>query len=195
MLNKLSNAVSTWLVNQKVIKTSEDDLYSYAFYSLIFGLAPVIIVIILGLLFNMLSEALIFIIPFMVIRKFSGGFHLKKPGICVVCSTLLLSFSLGVIKYVISFEQSAVLTTCVIISALIVFLFSPIDSEARKLSLKEKKFFGTTAKVLIIFFSVVYFTTLLLSPIQISSSIGVGIVLVATLQLPCLIKKDVANSI
>lgn len=191
MFNKLSKAVSMWLVTEKVIETNEDDLYAYAFYSLLFGLAPIFIVIILGLIFNMLSEALIFIIPFMLIRKFSGGFHLKKPCPCLICSTLLLSFSLGIIKYIIDYEKFTVLTACVSISALIVFIFSPIDSEARKLSQKEKVLFGRLSKLLTVLFVSIYFITLFCFPINICASFGIGIILVAFLQLPCLIKKFV----
>ena len=40
----------------------------------------------------MVVEGLLMILPFMLIRKFSGGFHLKSSTVCLVSSTLLLSF-------------------------------------------------------------------------------------------------------
>ena len=193
MYTKLSKAVGAWLAKENVIDVNESELYAYAFYSLLFGLTPIFISIILGIMFHMLKEALILIIPFMVMRKFSGGFHLKRPGTCLICSTLLLAFSLCVIKYISRFQQSSTLKSLVLISALIIFLLSPIDSEERKLSLSEKKTFGLISKVLIVLFIIIYFISFFYTPINISASIGMGIVLVAFLQLPCLIKMMSQN--
>ncbi len=191
MYKNFANAVGAWLSKENVVDVSERELYAYAFYSLLFGLTPIFISIILGVIFKMLVESLILIIPFMIIRKFSGGFHLKKPCPCLICSTLLLSFSLCLIKYIICLNQTSVISSNVLIAALIIFLLSPIDSEARRLSQKEKVLFRRISKLLTTLFVGIYFITLVYFPINISTSFGIGIILVAFLQLPCLIKKIV----
>lgn len=40
----------------------------------------------------MVVDGLLMILPFMLIREISGGFHLKSSTVCLVSSTLLLSF-------------------------------------------------------------------------------------------------------
>lgn len=40
------------------------------------------------------------ILPFMLLRKYSGGYHLKSSLVCFVSSNMLPSASLMLIKYV-----------------------------------------------------------------------------------------------
>ena len=192
MSSKVSRKICCWLSNNKTIEISDYDLYVYAINSLLFGLAPIFIALILGVLSNSTKEAIIMIIPFMLIRKFSGGYHLKRPGTCLIISTMLVAIALWLINFITASDSGSVLTIFVIISCLITFMFSPIDSESRPLNKSEKIFFGKIAKFLTLIFFIIYVLLCLFAATNISSSIGVGIVLVAFLQLPCIIKKDIS---
>ena len=91
MITKMSSAIAKWLLHAGAISESDRELYEYAAYSFLFSLLPLCLIVILGCITGMVIEGLLMILPFMLIRKFSGGFHLKSPGICLVSSTLLLS--------------------------------------------------------------------------------------------------------
>lgn len=89
----------------------------------------------------MVVDGLLMILPFMLIRKISGGFHLKSSTVCLVSSTLLLSFFLFLIKVVTTKVRVIIFTCFVIASSIQIFLCSPIDNEARKLNEKERRAF------------------------------------------------------
>lgn len=98
MIRFVSSALTAWLVREKAILTEDTQLYAYAVYSLIWGLLPIIISLLLGMLFGLVIESLVLVLPFILLRKFSGGFHLKSPALCLLCSTALLSGALMAIK-------------------------------------------------------------------------------------------------
>lgn len=92
----------------------------------------------------------------MLIRKFSGGFHLNSSAVCFVSSTALLSLFIFIVKFVTISAQIPLFTGGVVLAAIQIFLCSPIDNEARKLSEKETVTFRTVARVMVIVFLAVY---------------------------------------
>lgn len=78
MIRFVSSALTAWLVREKAILTKDTQLYAYAVYSLIWGLLPVIISLLLGVLFGLVIESLVLVLTFILLRKFSGGFHLSR---------------------------------------------------------------------------------------------------------------------
>lgn len=185
MITKMSSAIVKWLLHAGAISESDKELYEYAAYSFLFSLLPLCLVVILGCITGMVIEGLLMILPFMLIRKFSGGFHLKSPGICLLSSTLLLSAFLFIIRLVIDKHQSVLFTCFVGASTLQIFLCSPIDNDVRKLNEKERLVFQKIARNMSTMFLVVYILLLLLGLLRLSVPVGAGILLTALLQVPC----------
>ena len=67
--------IRTWLFRHNAIKAEVRVLYEYAIYSLIITVSPLFLVILISGIMGKLCEGIVIIIPFMVLRKFSGGFH------------------------------------------------------------------------------------------------------------------------
>lgn len=181
----MSSAIVKWLLHAGAISDNDRELYEYAAYSFLFSLLPLCLVVLLGCITGMIIEVLFMILPFMLIRKFSGGFHLKSPGICLVSSTLLLSAFLLLIRLVVDKQPMIFFTFLVAASALQIFLCSPIDNDARKLNEKERLVFKKIARIMSAMFLVVYLLLLLLGLLRFSVPVGAGILLTALLQVPC----------
>lgn len=69
--------ITDWLIRRNVIQAEDRDLYDYACSSLVFLLAPFVIALVVGMVFRMVAEALLMAVPYVVLRSFCGGFHLK----------------------------------------------------------------------------------------------------------------------
>lgn len=189
VIKELSAGVAEWLEKEEVVLSSEQALYSYAVYSLLFGLLPIFLAFVLGYLFRMFRESLLMILPFMLIRKFSGGYHLNDSKKCVTCSILLLSLALWVVKIFFVSQSTALLSSLVSLSSLSLWILSPIDNNSRKLTADERYIFRKITRVLSVIGLTAYQILHATAPKTYYVSIGVGIVLVAILQLPCLLKK------
>ena len=189
MIAKIAAAVSEWLVAQGAVTDKDKKLFAYAVYSFLFGMMPIFIIVILGLFFNMVLEGLLLITPFMLLRKFSGGYHLKSSIVCTITSTSLLLISLLAVRIASSHNASNILSIMVALSTITLFLLSPIDSDARRLSVKERKVFRLIARIFTCIFLLFYFLLLLFGQIDIATPIGIGMIIPATLQLPCLVQR------
>lgn len=189
MISQIASAISDWLVTQGAVTAKDKNLFAYAAYSLLFGIMPIIIIVVLGLIFDMLIEGILLITPFMLIRKFSGGYHLESPLACVVTSTSLLTLALLSVQLVRSNLALVILGILVILATMSLVLFSPIDSESRKLTAKETIVFRLIARVLAVLFAIVYLLLALYSHVNIAAPIGVGIIIPAALQFPCMNPK------
>lgn len=190
MIHIVSDAIAKWLEMEGAVSSEDRTLYAYAAYSFLFGTLPIGIVMLLGSCFGMLQEGIVLIIPFMMLRKFCGGFHLKSSGICFVATISVLTFSLGLVMHTVHAEQMGVLTVLVCLSVLSLCIFSPIENQARKLSEKERIVFRTVARVLSLISLAIYFYLSFHVSIRYSAAFGVGILLVGVLQVPCILRES-----
>ena len=58
------------------ISDDDKDIYLYALNCVLLNVAPIIIVIVIGIFTGNVVEGLVMIAPFIFIRKYSGGFHM-----------------------------------------------------------------------------------------------------------------------
>lgn len=193
MIRVISEVIAKWLELEGVVVSEERTLYSYAAYSFLFGILPIGMVMLLGMCFGMLREGITLIIPFMMLRKFSGGFHLESSSCCFVATVGVLSVSLRLVAYIVRTEQIRVLSYLVCLSVLSLCIFSPVENQARKISPKERIVFRTVARILSLIYLVVYTCLSLHASIHCTSAFGVGILLVAIMQYPCILGKIVIH--
>lgn len=189
MIKEFSYRIAKWMEREGAISDKDNDLFAYAVYSLLFGLLPIFIVMILGLAFGMLREGLLMISPFMLIRKFSGGYHLESPKVCVIVSIALLTLAMALLKVVAQGGYMSFLTVMVSLSVICLCVFSPVENSARMLTNTEKRFFRKTACVLAIISLLVYLVLCETTYVQCAAAFGIGILLVACLQFPSGIKS------
>lgn len=193
MIRFVSSALTAWLVREKAILSEDTQLYAYAAYSLIWGLLPVIISLLLGVLFGLVIESLVLVLPFILLRKFSGGFHLKSPALCLLCSTTLLSGALLAIKELLNIPDPTLLTPFVLLAVLSLWVHSPISSVWKKLSCKEIRIFRTVARSIAFLCLTGHLLMAFTQQFTISIPLGVGTILTALLQMPCILKHQMQH--
>lgn len=189
MIRVISEAIAKWLELEGVVSSEERTLYSYAAYSFLFGILPIGMVMLLGMCFGMLQEGIALIIPFMMLRKFSGGFHLESSRRCFAATVGVLTFSLRLVAYIVRTEQMGVLSYLVCLSVLSLCILSPVENQARKISQKERIVFRTVVQVLSLISLVIYVCLSFHASIHCASAFGVGILLAAVMQYPCALWK------
>lgn len=190
MIHIVSEGISRWLEKEGAISSERHALFAYATYSLIFGMLPVLIISFWGIVFGMLQEGLLLILPFMAIRKFSGGLHMKSAKHCIFFSTILLLAALGMIRLIICANQCTMFTVLVVISVLCICSFSPLDNKTRRLTPIEKKTFRIIARLISVIAMLLYLILQATELVSIAVPIGVGILITALLQLPCIIARN-----
>ena len=151
MTEKCANSLAGWLINCDAITEGDRELYAYAIHSLLLSFAPLLLALGLGIWMGCIRQSLGVTFPFMVIRKFSGGYHTRHPWTCLLGSFLLLYLC---ISLSLRLSHGQTLAFIAVGASASLILFSPIDNENRKLSLQERRCYRKiTASLVIIFLS------------------------------------------
>lgn len=183
-MERLACKLITWMIDMQAITEEDRELYEYAAYSFFITMAPLMLVILFGSFMGFLVESILFIIPFMAIRKFSGGYHMKSPITCFVISCFLLLFCI-ILSYNLIYDRKVIIV--LLISSISLMIFSPIDSENRRLDWQERKHYKKTVCVFTIVFVLLSFVFACMRQYTLAGCIAIGIVLTSGLQLPCII--------
>lgn len=185
-MEQLAGVITAWLIRHEAIKEGQRELYEYAVHSFFLGIAPLIYAVIIGGIAGELKVSVTLTIPFMMIRKFSGGFHAKKEWVCLVSSCLLLY---GCILAASHLRHTIVFSIFVLMGVICLMAFSPVDSENRRLEPDEKNLRKRDAAIISLIFYAVYLVLMLSGKERYAICIGVGILLTVGLQMPCVLQK------
>lgn len=190
MIEKCANIIADWMINCKVVEKTDKELYSYAAYSILLSLSPLALAIGFGICMGCVRRSVTVIMPFVIIRKFSGGYHTKHAWSCLIWSCLLLLLCIVMSFYIKCGWGTALITVGAAVSLV---CFSPIDNENRVLDQEEYSRYKRITAVLVIMF--LFMDTLLFAfrLYTYSICVSIGIVLSAGLQLPRIFKKLVKN--
>lgn len=190
MIRFISRAVAKWLLKHGAISVNEKELYEHGIYSFLFTLTPLFLVLMVSIPLNMAVEGVLLITPFILLRKFAGGFHFQTPLPCIIVSTVVLLGCLLEIRVILEYGNFIIHTLLVYASIVPICILSPIDSENRQLSAKEKSAFHRIAIVLATINAALYSLLLILRTVEIAIPLGTGMILTALLQLPCLFEHQ-----
>lgn len=158
-MKMIRNSIINWLIKNSAISEENRELYEYAVYSAELLVLTVIMAIVIGWMAGSIINGVMLIVPFMLLKKYSGGYHAKKLSICMIISTILLTImirqSICDIKPVYMY-----IVTCIAIIEL--WLVSPIQSDNKVLNEKETKHYKKIAAMQLAVYSIVIICTSLL---------------------------------
>lgn len=105
------------------------------------------------------------------------------------CYTEACLSALWCVKIFLSTRTVVLLPSLVSLAMLSLWILSPINNDARKLSERERHAFRRIARILSVIALATYLTMQITTLKSHSVPVGVGIVLVAVLQLPCIPRR------
>lgn len=190
MTEKCATIIADWLVRCSAAEDADRELYHYAVYSIFLTLAPLMLAIGFGICMGCVGQSVMIIIPFTIIRKFSGGYHANHSWTCFFWSCLLLFLCITMSFRVRCDWTLAIITAMAAVSLI---CFSPIDNENRRLDQNECHSYKRITGVLVIAFCGLDALLYALGLSIYSGCISIGIMLSAGLQLPCVFMKLIKN--
>lgn len=185
-MNKCTDLVTDWMIRHDVIQENNKELYQYAICSGILLIIPLLLTGGIGFYFGSIKKGIVMILPFMILRKFSGGFHLKHLWLCLIGSSVLLFLCMLLITKT---ECDLNLGIVTVGSAISLSIFSPLENENRELNHFQKQEYKKMTVYWLILFLILDFLFSCLSLKTYVICFSIGIQLVAGLQIPCVIIK------
>ncbi|WP_340032566.1 accessory gene regulator B family protein [Paenibacillus sp. FSL K6-1122] len=132
MIDSFATRISTRLVEKFPDELPPLGITRYGIKFLISNVVPVVLLLIIGLMLNIVSEVVICLISFSSLRMVSGGYHAKKPEACLVISTILIAL-IAKFGYLLS-DYTLLMNS---LSLVLVAIFAPSNIENQTKILKE----------------------------------------------------------
>ena len=186
IMNTCAKKLTQWLIENRAIEATDKELYEYAFYSIGITISPFVIVLIFGLWMGVPIEGVTMVLPFMCIRKYSGGYHAKSARTCFISSCIVLMICLWLVTKI---RYGIWLGIFVFVSVCSIAYFSPIDSENRRLEEDEIQDCKKKSILISIVFLCLKIVFLILGLENFTVAISVGMILSAGLQFPAIVKN------
>lgn len=131
MITKVSQKVTDRLLSRNVIKDEDYEIYQYGLEQIFTSIMDLMTLLAIGVIMGMIWQCIIFVLSFMLLRKYAGGYHASTPLRCYLLTTLIITVALSVMKYI---EINYFIYWGLFISSSIVtFLLSPMESENKRL--------------------------------------------------------------
>ena len=183
MLSFISNGAASWLVRGGVIDDEEHELYAFAVYNLLFTTIPIIVFMLISLFWGCGTCSFILVCSVLAMRRYTGGFHAKKPFVCIVISLSSLTLCTLLVQIL---NNSVLLTGSLLIASIIIWYFSPIDSVNYRIEDYKKRKYKIRARRTLILELSLYLIFLILGLYQYAVCIALGIILAAILLAVCI---------
>jgi accessory gene regulator B len=97
MINASSERVASFFVQNKIIEKEDSEVYAYGILLIISSVFNTLLLLTIGALLWRLTETIIFLFSFAVIRSFSGGYHAETYWKCIIY--FLITYILNIVVY------------------------------------------------------------------------------------------------
>ena len=155
VLKELSNKITKKLVDINIIEEADSELYEYGFWQggvLFFNFLTVVL---LGIIFNVLLESIIFLIFYGLLRTIAGGYHARTQHACYILSIILIIVVLTILK---TFPSNTILCCILtILSISVIFILAPVQDENKLLDETEKRLFKKLSRVISLIYGLIIF--------------------------------------
>lgn len=120
---------------------SEDDLaiVNYGFVQGLKSVTGILLSILLGILMQIPFSCILFLVFYIALRIYAGGYHAESEKQCAVLSAVSIAAAYAWIKWG-SGPAAAMAVTGVVCTA-VLFVLSPVDNPGHVLAAEEKRYF------------------------------------------------------
>ena len=99
MFSKCSEKIADKLQCNNIIDDERYEICRYGINQLFSTILDFATILLIGFVFNMVLEGIIFTATYIPIRIYAGGYHAKTPQRCWLFSAIMLLIVLCIIKY------------------------------------------------------------------------------------------------
>lgn len=127
MFKYISEIITNRLLRAEVIEYDDAEIYQFGLEQLLMTVLNIATTIIFGIAFNQLWNGMFFVLSFMILRTYAGGYHANTPSGCYLLTTAIIAAVLSVVKYV---EINIIICAgLLLVSSTVILILSPVGSE------------------------------------------------------------------
>lgn len=203
MIERLSYKITEYQMIKGYIRQDEIKIYRYGYILLFEVVINIVIALVLGLTFDKVREIVFFLLFFILLRSFCGGYHADKIWQCIFLSNVVMLAAILINNICYQYKIPILIYILFeICFSVIICILSPVDNKNKRLGKNEKSIYKKCTIIVTIVESSIGIALMLLEErelgylilyiylIQIFSIIAANI---SRLSSDCNMKKDVSG--
>lgn len=139
MFRNLAEDIAFLLIKHKILDIEQRDIYIYGLEVILLNGGLVLMFLTISLLFGVMINFWAYLIFFLPIRIFSGGYHAKTSERCFVLSTVMYGLSIALIKFIPLLYTLWEWRIAGIVSLFVILVMAPLINENNPLSKTQRK--------------------------------------------------------
>lgn len=145
MILRFCNLIINQFEKANTISEHNKELYVYGLHQMIIMILNILITLMIGYILSMLWQSILFLITYIPIRTYAGGYHAKTPLMCYCLSVILVIAILLVMKMIEI--PLFVCITGITLSSICIILLAPVQDPNKPFTEKEKMFFRKKTRI------------------------------------------------
>lgn len=137
MFEKIADNIAKLMLNNKIIEENKVVICKWGIGHILDTVFNITTFLIIGIIFNMLFETIIFTIGYIPLRIYAGGYHAKTPFRCWCLSNIILVVSLVLVRNAGKFY--IVFVTLSLIAIVVLLIFMPIEDLHKPLDQNDRR--------------------------------------------------------
>ncbi|MBP1925460.1 accessory gene regulator B [Sedimentibacter acidaminivorans] len=150
MISSLSQSILNGFIEQRIISEEDRNIYEYGIEIAISYLLNFLTMITISFFMNMLIECIVFLIIFVPLKGYTGGYHAPNYIICFVISCLTVTAVLFATKYTSMQINQFILLLTMIMAGVSIYILGPIEDKNKPLTKNEYVHFRAKIKIILI---------------------------------------------
>ena len=139
MFRNLAEDIAFLLIKHKILDVEQRDIYIYGLEVILLNGGLVLMFLTISLLFGVMINFWAYLIFFLPIRIFSGGYHAKTSERCFVLSTVMYGLSIALTKFIPLLYTLWEWRIAGIVSLFVILVMAPLINENNPLSKTQRK--------------------------------------------------------
>ena len=149
------------------------------------------VTLLMGCIFQVFFQSIIFLVCFIVLRKYAGGYHADTQNRCYVISTVIIAVALLAIRYMSDGSDNEIFILLQSLNFILLYFLVPVDNKNHRLEQWEKEKYGKKARIRIGCMYVLYLSLHFGAIYSIAVAVGMANVIVGG----CVIAGEIKNVI
>ncbi len=190
MIHNLADDITFLLIKNKVLDIEQRDIYIYGLEVILLNIIIIPVFIFISLLFDSMINFWAYVIFFLPLRIFSGGYHADTSERCFCLSVLMYILSIVITNNFPMLYRNLYWEVSGVISLIVILIMSPFINENNPLNSKQKRRNSIIVYILL-FFDLAIFILSYSCNLKISSNEFVFIIFEAALLLIAKSKRSI----
>lgn len=180
MLKQTTQKLVDVMYESGLITQDDIEIYRFGIETALFKLIHYIILLLVGLFFGMVLQAIIFTLSFSILREYAGGYHAKSRFRCYCISVFMITSVLLVSKLCPTQIMFWISTFTCIPTFMIIFFLAPVENINKPLDNLEIEHYKKATRIILLIEEVIALVFLLVN-IQLFTIVNISLIYVSIL--------------